>query len=241
MALPNREMELWTKLVGLPLDRLAEEPAPAFGFIKRLMRDEKWDYAMAVRVTAEYRRFVLLATLGPVSPSTKVDAAWHLHLTYTRAYNIGLCERTLGRPLDHTPSGSPAESAQYASVYEDTLNRYRAVFGEEPAVDIWPSASAASTARAPGKAKRRKPWVVTALALLAFLGAAFIWHASRLALFAVVTTGLVGIALAMDRTRAEKRGSKDGSCGSAGCGSGDGGGGGDGGGCGGGCGGGGCG
>ena len=46
-------------------------------------------------------------------PSRIVDKVWHMHLTYTQAYNEGLCKRTLGRPLDHTPSGGKAEERHY--------------------------------------------------------------------------------------------------------------------------------
>lgn len=239
MALPNRELELWNKLVSLPLDRLAEEPAPEFGFTRRLMRDEKWDYATAIRVTAEYRRFLLLAYLGPVSPPVKVDAAWHLHLTYTRAYNVGLCERTLGRPLDHTPSGGTAETAHYASVYEDTLNRYRAVFGEEPPADLWPPTARANTTHT----TRKKPWPTAArIAFASLAGLAIYLFMVRNPLIVLALLGLLLIASPiLAATRGKRKSSDGGGCGSAGCGAGSDGGGGDGSGCGGGCGGGGCG
>jgi uncharacterized membrane protein YgcG len=235
MAAPNREHELWSKLLGLPLDRLAEEPAPGFGFLKRLMKSENWDYATAVRVTAEYRRFLLLAYLGPVSPSPMVDAAWHLHLTYTRAYNVGLCERTLGRALDHTPSGGVEETAHYATVYADTRERYSEVFGEEPPADIWPGPDlpidAAASGRAAGGARFAGGVVALLLAggaFLALLGKSFV-------MFAFLLFGTFIIIAAISN---KKRG--DGSCGSGGgCGGdggGDGGGGCGGGGCGGGCG-----
>jgi len=229
MALPNRELELWNKLVSLPLDRLAEEPAPEFGFTRRLMRDEKWDYATAIRVSAEYRRFLLLAHLGPISPSPKVDAAWHLHLTYTRAYNTGLCERTLGRALDHSPSGGIGESAHYASVYADTLDRYREVFGEEPPADIWPASAMHRAESHPGLRKWAKPAVVTAMFL------AFFWFAARPGLGVFIIFALIAIASTIHNANAEERKRKGGDSSFEF----DAGGGGDG--CGGGCGGGGCG
>lgn len=174
MAHPNRDLELWNKLVGLPLDRLAEEPPAEFGFVKRLMRDEKWDYATAIRVVSEYRRFVFLAASAPSSPSPMVDAAWHLHLTYTRAYNTGLCERTLGRALDHTPSNGTEDTLHYRSVYADTLERYRETFGEAAPEDIWPPAELSSAARAaPASRSSAMPWL-KALGTLALV-AGFIW------------------------------------------------------------------
>jgi len=138
MANPKECPALWAKLIDLPLDHLEGEARPAFGFISRLRSERGWDYGKTVRVVAEYRRFLYLAALGPVCPSDDVDAAWHLHLTYTRAYWAGLCEATLGRPLDHTPSGSGGDTERFKSLYEDTLNRYRKSFGEEPPRDLWP-------------------------------------------------------------------------------------------------------
>jgi hypothetical protein len=235
MALPNRETALWAKLVELQLDRLAGEPAPEFGFVKRLMREEGWDYATAIRVAAEYRRFLLLAALGPVSPSPRVDAAWHLHLTYTRAYNIGLCERTLGHALDHTPSGGPGETAHYESVYEDTLNRYHTVFEEEPPADIWPPAKPCPRAAAPGY-RYAKPWssarIAGSLAFVLMLG--FIARpgfALFLTVVFLVLAASVAHAMSDEGRKRKADGSScggGGSCGSS-CGSGCGGG------CGGGC------
>jgi len=222
MAIPNRNLDLWMKLVDLPLDHLAGEPAPAFGFIKRLMRDEKWDYATAVRVTAEYRRYLLLAHLGAASPSPMVDAAWHLHLTYTRPYNTGLCERTLGRPLDHMPSGDAEDSAHYANVYAGTRDRYLEVFGEAPPADIWPAPAVAAS-------KRRKGASLVGAAMVL----AFAWFAMRPSLIVFLFIALFVVTAALVNASAGVELGGDGGDG----GSGDGGGGdGCGGGCGGGCG-----
>jgi len=230
MAIPKKEHELWSKLLVLPLDHLAEEPAPETGFIKRLAREEKWSSTTALRVRAEYRRFLLLAHLGPASPSRRVDAAWHLHLTYTRAYNIGLCERTLGRPLDHTPGSSVEDSRHYASLYEDTLNRYRAVFDQEPPPDIWPAVELP-------KRKRRNKFsaamnLVVSLVLVVVL---FLWGASRSIILGLFMAGAMVLAMAMDhhRRRSKEESGCGGGCGSGGDGGGDGGG--SCGGCGGGC------
>jgi len=248
MATPNRDLALWNKLTALPLDRLAEEPVPEVGFNKRLMREQKWDFATAIRVAAEYRRFLFLTQFGPVSPSEGVDAAWHQHLTYTRAYNIGLCERTLGRPLDHTPSGGAADTAHYKSVYQDTLDRYRATFNEEAPADIWPPAHGRVTVRQSrnqpgnqsGQHRTGQRLIGTCLVGLA----AFFVLVVKLKMFWPFFLIAIFLAISMSAALAKDGKKKDASgCGSA-CGGGDGGGhggGGDGGGCGSGCGGGGCG
>jgi uncharacterized protein (TIGR04222 family) len=110
-------------------------------FEARLARDHGWSRGYARRVLAEYRRYLFLAaTAGEsVCPSEDVDAAWHLHLTYTRSYWARLCGGVLGRPLHHDPTrGGPAEAEKHRRMYERTLRVYREVFGEEPPVDVWP-------------------------------------------------------------------------------------------------------
>lgn len=234
MAIARSNPVLWETLANLPLDRLPGEPGPETGFVMRLKQEEGWDYAKTVRVVAEYRRFLYLATLGEVSPPADVDAAWHLHLTYTRAYWTGLCQHTLGRALDHNPSTGRADSLHYRTVYENTRRRYAEEFGEAPPRDIWPD----STPGLPRPAWYAGPAARTAGTLA--IGATVLWMAPVIAraigmvgLFMLAFVALVIVSSAHSRTR---RGS-NGEVGfgiDAGDGSGDGGG--DGGGCGGGCG-----
>src|SRR5260221_356074 len=74
----------------------------------------------------------------PICPSEDVDAAWHLHLTYTRSYWKRFCGEVLGRQLHHEPTrGGPAENTKHLAMYEATLAVYREAFGEEPPRDIW--------------------------------------------------------------------------------------------------------
>ncbi|MFD1733046.1 hypothetical protein ACFSC4_21000 [Deinococcus malanensis] len=67
--------------------------------------------ARAHEVLGEYRRFLHLSTLGPVSPSHLVDEAWHLHLTYTQDYWERL-PQVLGRALHHNPASSPEDAVR---------------------------------------------------------------------------------------------------------------------------------
>jgi uncharacterized protein (TIGR04222 family) len=115
---------------------------PALTFAARLARENGWGRSFAGRVVREYKRFVYLAvTAGrPVCPSEEVDAAWHLHLTYTRSYWKRFCGEVLGRPLHHEPTrGGPAEADKHRRMYERTLEVYRQAFGHEPPGDIWPA------------------------------------------------------------------------------------------------------
>ncbi|HJZ58504.1 MAG TPA: TIGR04222 domain-containing membrane protein [Gemmataceae bacterium] len=118
-------------------------PSPALPFAARLARENGWSRPYAERVIREYKRFVFLTvTAGfPVCPSEDVDAAWHLHLTYTRCYWKRFCGEVLGQPLHHEPTrGGPAEAKKHLAMYDRTLAAYREAFGEEPPADIWPPA-----------------------------------------------------------------------------------------------------
>jgi uncharacterized protein (TIGR04222 family) len=118
-------------------------PAVALPFAARLARENGWSRPYAERVIVEYRRFVFLTmTAGfTVCPSEDVDAAWHLHLTYTRSYWKRFCGDVLGQPLHHEPTkGGPAEARKHLAMYAQTLAAYREAFGEEPPADIWPAA-----------------------------------------------------------------------------------------------------
>jgi uncharacterized protein (TIGR04222 family) len=134
------QTDLWTRIDAFEID--GREPV-ALPFTARLAREHGWTRDYAARVVREYKRFVFLAmTAGePVCPSEDVDAAWHMHLTYTRSYWQRFCGETLGKPLHHDPTrGGPAEAGKHLRMYEDTLSAYRRAFGSEPPEDVWPPA-----------------------------------------------------------------------------------------------------
>src|SRR5688572_1762286 len=131
--------DLYDRLRTFSID---EGPA-SLPFEARLARANGWSRTYAGRVIAEYRRFLFLAaTAGePVCPSEDVDAAWHLHLTYTRSYWQRLCGEILGRPLHHEPTkGGREEAGKHRHMYTHTLAVYRDAFGAEPPAAIWPPA-----------------------------------------------------------------------------------------------------
>lgn len=155
----------------------------ALPFAARLAREHGWPRPYADRVIREYKRYAYLAATAadPVCPSEDVDAAWHLHLTYTRSYWKRFCGEVLGRPLHHDPTkGGPAEAGKHHRMYERTLADYRAVFGEDPPADVWPPAAerfgddlrhrVVNTARhwvIPKRPVRRAAGFAAALALIA--------------------------------------------------------------------------
>ena len=116
----------------------------ALPFAARLAREHGWFRPHAERVIREYKRYVFLTMTSetPVCPSEDVDAAWHLHLTYTRSYWKRFCGEVLGGPLHHDPTkGGTAEADKHLAMYEATLAAYGEAFGEEPPPDIWTPAS----------------------------------------------------------------------------------------------------
>lgn len=117
-----------------------ELPGTGKSFEQTLAEKQGWTLDFAERVTDEYCGFLYLAaTAGfEVTPSQAVDEAWHLHLTLPH-YREVLCQRLLGRTLDHRPgTGEPEEEERYRRQYEETLALYERVFGKPPPGDIWP-------------------------------------------------------------------------------------------------------
>jgi len=82
-------------------------------------------------VLAEVIKFLTLAsecTDTQITPSVKVDLAWHEFLLFTRRY-FDFCERNYGKMIHHEPSDNRLKnSAQYA----ETLRCYRKRFGQPP-------------------------------------------------------------------------------------------------------------
>ncbi len=133
---PDRS-ELLARILTFDIDG-GESALP---FAARLAREQGWSRTYADRVIEEYKRYVFLATTAGfvVCPSEDVDAAWHLHLTYTKSYWKRFCGEVLNRPLHHEPTkGGPAEGEKHLAMYADTLAVYRTAFGSDAPSDIWP-------------------------------------------------------------------------------------------------------
>ena len=149
---------IWGKLAAFPID----DPSAEVPLSKRLSKEEEWSHEYALRVVEEYRKFLFLSMVADhmVTPSLRVDQAWHCHLLYTRSYWEGLCLRTLGRLIHHEPSkGGEEEEKHFGDLYGRTLDLYARFFGEPPE-DIWgcrhgehrsPAACRGVTGPAPGE------------------------------------------------------------------------------------------
>jgi hypothetical protein len=100
---------------------------------------------------AEYRKFLALHLAHPgadVVPCKLVDEIWHQHILDTRAYAED-CEALFGGFLHHYPyfgMNGPDDALALHDAYADTIERYRAAFGDPPA-NTWISADAAKCKR----------------------------------------------------------------------------------------------
>jgi len=185
-APPQLELHPFDKVLWDQLETMEIDPPDATTrFHHRLRQYNKWTDEFAGRVTKEYRRFLYLAARArhPVTPSDTVDQAWHLHLIYTRHYWEELCGKILGLQLHHEPSaGGAVESSKFEHQYEQTIESYKAAFGETPPADIWP-------VRQP--AKRGTPGKKLLVAGATGVGAAIALGAASIPLLIVVA--IVGI------------------------------------------------
>lgn len=115
-----------------------DAPVP---YSHRLAEAEGWSRLHTLTVIEEYKRFAYLAVFAghPVTPSEAIDAAWHLHLQYSKEYWDVFCAEVLRAPLHHAPgAGMPEEDDTYAQHYQKTLESYRSTFGMEPPPEVWP-------------------------------------------------------------------------------------------------------
>jgi hypothetical protein len=178
---PTPDDPLWAAIRDYPFD----DPDAASPWSARLSRENGWPPGYTRAVIEEYRRFLYLAARAETLavPSEDVDQAWHLHLLYSEDYWNRLCGEVLGRPLHHGPAtGADDDRKTLRAAYEETLDRYRAAFGEPPE-QIWPPARARF--RDGGRFRRvdrTRYWVVpklrtrdVVLMLIGIVGIAVIW------------------------------------------------------------------
>lgn len=145
--------ELWLRLRGYRFEHLvpahlADRLAAAFGgsdvstraFASKVARKHDWTTTYALRVIAEYKKFVYLGVVSdfPVTPPKAIDAVWHEHILFSAAYR-DFCHEVLGRPFDHNPElvPDPEQSAAFHEQYAATLALYRTEFRASPPHDVW--------------------------------------------------------------------------------------------------------
>ena len=86
----------------------------------------------ALRETLRFLYLVSVYPGGMLTPSHRVDLAWHEFILCTRAYQA-FCETHFGRFIHHSPGGSEQDNHQQ---YKETLRLYQQSFGS-PDRDFW--------------------------------------------------------------------------------------------------------
>lgn len=129
------EKKLWNTIQDFEIDDLEA----SFTFTDKVAKENQWSLEYTLRAILEYKKFIFLIvyTKQVQSPSKAVDLVWHMHLLYTKSYWIDFCKNTLGLNIHHNPSKGCEENEKIKNQYQNTLNQYRHLFGENPPEDIW--------------------------------------------------------------------------------------------------------
>lgn len=148
----KNQKKLWDTIQDFEIDDLEA----SFTFTDKVAKENQWTLEFTLRAILEYKKFIFLivSTKEAQSPSTTVDLVWHMHLLYTKSYWIDFCKNTLGLDIHHNPSKGCEENEKMKDQYENTLNQYKRLFGENPPEDIWTPIG--SIENPPFKSNKRK-------------------------------------------------------------------------------------
>lgn len=86
---------------------------------------EENDVPPAIREVIRFLMLVAEYPTGKLTPSHRVDLAWHEFILCTRAYGK-FCDETFGRMIHHYPGGSEASNRHQ---FGETLRLYQSRFG----------------------------------------------------------------------------------------------------------------
>lgn len=141
--------------------RRLDHPALAADLLRRkpVLRDKlvaacDVDEAGAHAALMEVLRFLSLVASGPgtLTPSPRVDDAWHELLLCTRLY-MEVCDECFGRYVHHDPGGTVEDNRRQ---FAETIRRYCLAFGDPdpafwgPRAPLAPSADCGACEAAPG-------------------------------------------------------------------------------------------
>ncbi len=204
-----RNPDLWARLRAFEFDK-GTGSAP---FSVKLARAEGWSTDFTKQVIEEYRRFLYLTQVSDrqVTPSQIVDAAWHMHLTFTRDYWEDLCPNVIGKAVHHQPCAGEEEMPRYRDQFAATKSLYEAEFGGEPPVEIWGRGKAGPVRRF---ATEEAGSITTSPVFIAFLPFAIclvltIVDYSHLIAAMTVFTGIMFFVVLLSPRRRRSRGKRD--------------------------------
>ncbi len=102
--------------------------------VPRLQKVYKYSQEDATNLVKEAKRMLYLdaKTNKAISPSLKVDDAWHEMLMFTRFYHQ--FANFIGKYINHNPTPGPPDGGK---LFIDTKKRYLEVFAEVPDSKYW--------------------------------------------------------------------------------------------------------
>ena len=118
-------------------------------FVRMKHQFPKWSLEKHENVMNEYKRYlILILKHGNVAPSSDVDEVWHVHIWTSNKYASD-CLTVLRRKfIHHAPEKKPGPKSRSAKSFQNTLVKYKAVFGETAPIEIWGGKTDRKTDRA---------------------------------------------------------------------------------------------
>lgn len=138
----------------MEVDPSKEEPLDPHAMIQKLVERRPLllervgralfcDEQQAKLALEEVAKFLILASRhgdGPLTPSPRLDLAWHEWILFTKEY-LDFCQEHFGKMIHHEPGGEPRNNQRQ---FQATLRLYRESFGAPPP-SIWDSGQATAS------------------------------------------------------------------------------------------------
>ena len=139
------DSELWQAVRDVPLPDVVTpknwfRSSKTETFQERLSSKQNLTEESSRRLVEEYRRFLYLKAIdgGNLTPSKRVDEAWHLHMELAGEGWTQFCDEVLRFRIDHQTGLSKKElNENYARLFD----LYRREFNQTPPSNIWPGES----------------------------------------------------------------------------------------------------
>lgn len=113
-------------------DELLRRNAILYEKIAKALDCPREEVAAALREALRFMHLAASNTQGKLTPSVRVDLAWHEFILCTKAYDE-FCQEHFGKFVHHYPGGDERENQ---AQFRRTLAQYERQFGAPPA-DYW--------------------------------------------------------------------------------------------------------